>query len=208
MARPKKTPKAEPVTEISGGGVTKTGLTRHPIRMMPLSMLKPAAYNPRRISDYAKTGLRNAIEKFGMVQSIVWNERTGNVVGGHQRLDALTAMGEDTAEVVVVDLSEQDEKMLNLSLNNPETQGTWDDEKLQELIDTMSADSAFDSVLVDDIRLSELVKQLASKEIDDMTDFDRAPAEPPGEFKSVDGDTIATDYRCPKCAYEWSGRAK
>ena len=200
MARPKKTPKAEPVIEISGGGVTKTGLTRHPIRLMPLSMLKPAAYNPRRITDYAKAGLRNAIEKFGMVQQIVWNERTGNVVGGHQRLDALTAIGEDTAEVVVVDLSEQDEKILNLSLNNPETQGTWDDEKLQEMITKMNADGV-DALIMEDARLGELLKQFSATTAEILDEIDETRSLEIPASRSVDA---VKNTRCPSCNYVWS----
>lgn len=49
--------------------------------------LKPAPYNPRLDlqpgdPDYEK--LKRSIQEFGLVEPIVFNERTGYVVGGHQ----------------------------------------------------------------------------------------------------------------------------
>ena len=41
---------------------------------------KEAEYNPRRISDEAKEGLRASMERFGLVQPIIWNRRTERVV--------------------------------------------------------------------------------------------------------------------------------
>src|SRR5699024_11870038 len=58
------------------------------IEKIEASRLNPAAYNPRRDlkprdKDYEK--LKRSIEEFGFVEPVVWNERTGFVVGGHQR---------------------------------------------------------------------------------------------------------------------------
>ena len=62
------------------------------IRTLKAAQLKAAEYNPRRDlqpedAEYKK--LRRSIEEFGYVEPIIWNERTGNVVGGHQRLKVL-----------------------------------------------------------------------------------------------------------------------
>lgn len=64
------------------------------IRRVPVSKLNPAAYNPRKDlqpedSEYQK--LSQSLDRFGCVEPVVWNERTGNVVGGHQRLKILLA---------------------------------------------------------------------------------------------------------------------
>lgn len=65
---------------------------------------------------------------------MIWNRRTGNLVGGHQRLRALDSLNEGnkdyTLRVSVVDLSSKEEKSANILLNNPEAQGEWDFEKL------------------------------------------------------------------------------
>ena len=57
------------------------------------------------------------MERFGAVQPIIWNERSGYVVGGHQRLKVLRRKKVQEVAVVVVDLDETEEKALNLALN-------------------------------------------------------------------------------------------
>ncbi len=38
--------------------------------------------------------------------------------------------------------------------------------------------------------------------------FEMEPEEsPPAEFQEFD-ESIACDYKCPRCAYEWSGRPR
>ena len=46
------------------------------------------------------------MQEFGYVEPIVWNKRTGNIVGGHQRYKILIDMGMQEVDCVVVDLDE------------------------------------------------------------------------------------------------------
>lgn len=62
------------------------------IRKVPISLLNAAPYNPRKDlqpgdPEYQK--IARSIEKYGCVEPIIWNEKTGNVIGGHQRLKVL-----------------------------------------------------------------------------------------------------------------------
>lgn len=77
---------------------------------MAVADLNDADYNPRTITEAALRGLGASLERFGLVQPIVWNERTGNVVAGHQRLRVLRAEGVERTTVVVVDYSESEER--------------------------------------------------------------------------------------------------
>lgn len=95
--------------------------------------LTPAGYNPRTIGKKALKGLQASLREFGLVQPVVWNKRTGTVVGGHQRLKALAAAGETHVDVVVVDLPLEREKALNLALNSEGIQGDWTTEALAML---------------------------------------------------------------------------
>ena len=77
--------------------------------------------------------------KVGLVQPLVWNKRTGNLVGGHQRLaqiDALERNREYKLTVAVVDVDETRERELNVLLNNPDVCGEWDLPKLKEVLGT------------------------------------------------------------------------
>ncbi len=97
--------------------------------------LLPADYNPRKDlkpgdAEYEK--LKRSIEQFGYVEPVIWNKTTGRVVGGHQRLKVLIDMGMAEVDCVVVELSEEKEKALNVALNK--ISGDWDKDKLALLI--------------------------------------------------------------------------
>lgn len=124
--------------------------TRWPTRVVSVDLLNPADYNPRTITKGALDGLKSSIRQFGELQPIVWNESTGHVVGGHQRLEALKAMGHKEVEVKVVNFTDAQEKAANLSLNNPAIQGSWDLDKLEELASEIDF-GMFDGALLDDL---------------------------------------------------------
>lgn len=127
--------------------MTATNITR-----MPLSELAPAPYNPRRISDDALDGLQKSIGRFGLVELIVWNRRTGSVVSGHQRLKALQAAGEVETDVVVVDLELAEEKALNIAMNNPAIAGEFTTDLQQLLVELHQVDEAlFADLMLDDL---------------------------------------------------------
>lgn len=105
------------------------------VKEVSVDLLKEATYNPRVYlteGDPSWQKIERSIDEFGYAEPIVWNERTGNVVGGHQRLKVLKAKGYKTLPVSVVNLSEADEKQLNLALNK--IKGEWDYEKLEALL--------------------------------------------------------------------------
>jgi len=94
-------------------------------RVMKLTELQSAPYNPRDITDEEFERLGGAINEFGFMVLVVWNKRTGNVVGGHQRLRYLKEVGETETIVSVVDLDTQEEMALNVALNNPKIRGKF-----------------------------------------------------------------------------------
>lgn len=104
--------------------------------------LLPADYNPRKDlkpgdAEYEK--LKRSIEQFGYVEPVIWNQTTGRVVGGHQRLKVLMDMGMTEVDCVVVSMDEEKEKALNIALNK--ISGDWDKDKLALLIaDLQGAD--------------------------------------------------------------------
>jgi hypothetical protein len=111
----------------------------------PISELNPAKYNPRKDlkpGDPEYESLKKSMVEFDYVEPIVWNEASGNVVSGHQRLKILIEMGHEEIEVSVVNLDDQKEKALNIALNK--IAGEWDQGKLEELIADLGSDADFD----------------------------------------------------------------
>jgi len=80
------------------------------------SKLKPATYNPRQISTKQYKDLSKSIATFGLVDPIIVN-KDYTVIGGHQRLKVLNEMQTDTIPCVVLDLSKEKERELNVRLN-------------------------------------------------------------------------------------------
>ena len=146
------------------------------IRDINIQELNAAHYNPRKDlqpgdAEYIK--LYNSIEEFGYIDPIIWNEVTGRVVGGHQRLKILQAKGLTTVKVSVVNLTEEKEKALNVALNK--ISGDWDEAKLAALLYGMDFDAqeltGFDQDEIDDI-IAEYIDAEQEEAEDDDFDLD------------------------------------
>jgi ParB-like chromosome segregation protein Spo0J len=96
------------------------------IEKKKLSDLTPAPYNPRQSTAKQEKQLKASLEKFGVVEPIIFNKRTGYIVGGHFRVRELKKLGYKEIECVIVDLDEEDEKELNIRLNANTGEWDWD----------------------------------------------------------------------------------
>ena len=94
------------------------------IEKKQITDLIPAPYNPRQSTAKQEKHLKESLEKFGMVEPIIFNKQTGYIVGGHFRVRELKKLGIKEIECVIVDLNEADEKELNIRLNA--NTGSWD----------------------------------------------------------------------------------
>ena len=139
------------------------------MREINIVELNAAQYNPRialepGMPEWEK--LKASIEQFGNVEPVVWNQRTGNVVGGHQRLAVLKSMGYESVPCSVVDLDEKEEKLLNIALNK--IKGQWDYKKLEEILSGYDYEVATAS----GFSAEEIAVILASNDgLDDDTDY-------------------------------------
>jgi hypothetical protein len=145
------------------------------IEKINVKRINPAPYNPRidlKPGDEEYEKIRRSIHEFGYVEPLVWNKRTGNLVGGHQRLKILMDEGVSSVDVSVVDMDLTKEKALNIALNK--ISGGWDDEKLAELLQELSeTPSGFEITGFEQDELNDLVDGLPSDtEIDDPVEDD------------------------------------
>ncbi|MFJ1411704.1 hypothetical protein [Capnocytophaga canimorsus] len=162
-------------------------------RVLKRSEIQLAWYNPRKISDDARKRLKRNLKSKGLLGGIVWNEETGNLVSGHQKLsiiDEIEKYNPDTHEndyeirVEVVNLSEKEEKEQNIFMNSPSAQGEYDNDLLAELMKDIDYEMAGLSqedinILITDVpyfELAEFNDDVANdfKELEQKTDEERA----------------------------------
>lgn len=164
------------------------------IKTVKLADVKLRPDNPRAISDNALEGLRRSLDRFGYVEPIVWNKTTGHIVGGHQRYFVLVEAGVTEVKMVVVEMPLEEELAANMTLNNPEIEGTWSDEAADLLhqVETTDAD-LFNSLNMDALKTSLEGK---TPKIDPADAANAGKKEPQG------------DTECPCCHHKWNIRAE
>jgi len=160
------------------------------IKSMKLVDLKPADYNPRinlepGMDEYEK--LKHSILEFGFVDPPIFNKRTGNLVGGHQRVAVAKDLGLcEKIEVSVVDLSLEREKSLNVVLNK--ISGQWDEDKLAVLLKELDSEALDVSGFSED-EFQDVIDQFDAKlDMGNEAIDDNYEIELPKEPKSKLGD--------------------
>lgn len=179
------------------------------VEYMPIAVIEPAARNPKQ---HAGEAIAKSIDRFGLAELPLIDERTGRLVAGHGRLDDLLARrrdGEDPPAGVRLgdggagdwlvpvirgwaSTSDEDAEAYLVTSNKLTALGGWDDEGLADLLsDLRDQDAALLEVtgFTDD----ELEALLAEPERTELPDAgpgdsrDRASA-PKGEPRSALGD--------------------
>lgn len=202
-ATPAPKPAATPANR-GGSGVGK----------QPIAMLRQDPKNARQITKGALEGLGSSMTEFGNLADVTWNEQLGDLVCGHQRMKRLRAAGAKSWErtgpdsgfivdpktgerfpIRIVRWDETKHRLAQIAANNPEIQGDFSKEAIDQLR-ALETDARYH-----ELRLAELAAQLQG-ELDAAndtktgnTDPDDA-VEPPEEPISKRGDLwVLGDHR-------------
>lgn len=184
---------------------SQAGLDSAEIRV-PLTALAPDPANARKMSDAARAGLGVSMETFGEL-GMVFNDRTGQWVSGHQRYERLLAAGASecvrtgpegyivhpkTGErfrVRFVDWDETRQRMANLVANNPKISGEFTEDALAQLKELEDDEDGFELLALDELE-KELAAGIAANddELGKLTGEDSTSNE------------LST---CPKCGFRY-----
>ena len=93
------------------------------IEKIEIDKLQPAEYNPRQITTKQYKDLKESIEKFSLCDPIIINKDM-TVIGGHQRLKVCKELKYNKVDCVILDLTKEEERELNIRLNK--SGGEWD----------------------------------------------------------------------------------
>jgi hypothetical protein len=155
--------------------------------------IKNAPYNPRQISPKGRAKLKKNIKQRGLLETLVWNKMTGNLVSGHQRLailDELERTDDYSLTVAVVELDEKQEMEQNVFFNSTTVQGFFDFDKLNLMLDEIDPfDAGFDEadlhIIGYDIGASALITPAQAQAEEDIGEFfddgDDRPAPAPAD---------------------------
>ena len=151
------------------------------LKVLPISVLKPAEYNPRKKlkkgdKEYKK--ILDSIEEFGFADPLVVNADM-TIIGGHQRLTVAQDLGYTEVPCAVVDIDKTREKALNIALNK--ITGQWDDHLLAELLEDIANSGDFDigKTGFDPPEIGELFNKLHDKNVkEDNFDIDSELKQP------------------------------
>lgn len=161
------------------------------VETITLNEIKPAAYNPRIMSEEETEKLEKNLQEFGLVDPIIINLKNNQIIGGHQRYKILQKEQEKTGkqkEFTLIQMGdigwvfldedmyindENHEKALNLALNK--ISGEWDTNKLQSLLEEITLTdldvelTGFDNIDYTEINETTLDEILHTHTLNDNT---------------------------------------
>ena len=170
-------------------------------RLRKVSDLRGDEHNPRKITDDAFDGLKTSIEEFGNIAGITFNERTGKLIAGHQRLKALCELYGDALKfedeaiitptgerfgVRFVDWDDQKAIAANITANNPHIEGEFTN-GLLPLLQELKSDGVANFA---ELQLERLL----------------ADVEPPEALGTEEDQSVLSEkkhVKCPECGHEF-----
>ena len=158
--------------------------------MLPLEKMTPVPYNPRvelKPDDPLVLALKASLMTNGIVAASVWNQRTGNIVGGNIRRMAFELAGYRMVPVNVVDLPMEDEMTLNIALNR--ISGEFDAAKYKAALQRISA-AGLDAIKAG-VTLQELAALTGQFDFSSVPSLSELTYEPPTHAM----------YKCPCCGF-------
>lgn len=194
--------------------MTETANPTEPRRLeyLPLADLKLDPKNPRAHSG--EEVLDQSIGRFGYVEAVVRDDRTGFLISGHGRTKRLVAMeqaGESPPEGIKVDAdgrwlvptvvgwasrTDSEAAAALIALNRTTELGGWVDDALLDLLDDLAemedgfAGVGFDQDALDDLRAVLDEQPSDDSFLDDLSDTsDRSSPDP------------VMEVRCPECSH-------
>jgi ParB-like chromosome segregation protein Spo0J len=163
-------------------------------RTVPLSHLTRFPGNARRGDVNA---IQESLRRHGQYRALVVRDVDGSLVvlaGNHTR-DAMIANDDKTARCEILRCTDDEARRINLADNRLAELGGYDDAELAELLQGLDGDYEGTGWAQEDLDSLVSAVKVGGGDVDPLTEFP--------EY----GQDISTEHTCPKCGYEWSGKA-
>jgi len=163
----------------------------------PANQFTANPLNWREHPPEQRQAMQEILAMFGWIAGVIENQRTGNLIDGHERIwDALDQDEQTLVPFTLVDVSEEEEKQLLVFFDKVGEMIYANRENLRLLMGSVGEEVTNEN---DGLRL--LANMIQHQHLENEKAY-----EPPDEFPEHD-EEIDTEYCCPKCGYEWSGKA-
>jgi len=165
------------------------------IEMMQRESLAPHPLNFRTHSDQQRQVWRSLRDSVGWAGTIIayrskkLNKGKLTILDGHLREEE--ARPDEELPVLVLDVSDDEANLILATHDQLGSMAVIGDIELRELLQDLTVDDPSIKQMLDDLALSVDLPEIDSPE--DFTEYDA---------------NEESDYKCPKCAYEWNGQAR
>jgi hypothetical protein len=168
--------------------------------LAPLADVQPNTWNPNRMTEFQIESTRAGLLADGWLAAyalLVWGTdekgiKRNVIIDGEHRWRIARDLGfVDGPMVFLTGVTARRAKEMTIEFDSK--RGRFDEVALRDLLTDIGVDDGLAFRLgIDDEAFAALMNP--------------SPVLPPGDFSEVSVDA-QTDYRCPKCSYEWSGQS-
>lgn len=144
-----------------------------PIEWMDAGEMMAHPQNFRRHPQSQVTHVKRSLDRFGWLENVVWNRRTGYILSGHARIEIAAKKGE-AVPVRPVDVSMEVEKQILLALGKTSEGATVDEEALTNLLRELVSESDEMPIGVSQSELERLLAD-AGGEPEEEEDYPETP---------------------------------
>ena len=150
--------------------------------------------HPRNVRQGDVGAICESLKAHGQYKPITYQKSTGRILAGNHTWKAAKSLGWTKIVASAKDCDDETALRILLVDNKASDLATYDNDQLEELLRELAlTERSLEGTLFDGDNLDQLIKDNVTPMMDDFPEFD---------------ETIQTEYHCPKCGYEWSGKAK
>ena len=164
------------------------------LRRVPANTIRPNPWNWRLHPQSQSDALVEMLDEVGFAGALIARETPEGLelIDGHLRQEVA---GSEVVPVLVVDMNDEEVRRLLATLDPIGAMAQTDVLALTALLDTLEVTGESTRAMLDTLANVEAVEG------------EQSEGEEAEEFPEYTGD-IPTDYCCPSCGYEWSGKPK
>lgn len=170
---------------------------------VPIDSLTEDPTNARAHGEENLAAVEASLREHGQVEPLVVRKKARRLIGGHGRLAAMRRLGWTHADVVLLDVDEDEARKLNLRLNRTAELAEWDDEKLgavlREIDEAARADLGWDEDEITAL-IGEAVAVAGHVRHVGASGSDEDGETPPESFPDAEPEP---DCTCPRCGFSW-----